>query len=139
MLSFGLVVDARLITPAVGGKEQSRDVVEFAIRGCTLGIARAVGLAAPSEIAFSASVLMLHVAFAPTPKPVEDVLLVKLHSNHHAVRHSFCANIVVLDVGDIAQRVTNFEVNLVGSVEHIVKYFADFRVDVGRLIAYLNE
>ena len=58
----------------------------------------AVGLAAPCEVSFALSALVLHVFLAPAPKTVEDVLLVQLNGNHHAVAHALGASIIVLDV-----------------------------------------
>ena len=102
VLRLGLVVDARVVAPTVGGKDERSDEIELAVAGGTVGIAGAVGLAAPGKIAFADAVLMLHVAFSPAPQTVEDILFAKLHGNHQAVRHSLGAGIVVLDVGDVA-------------------------------------
>jgi len=81
---------------------------------------------APGEVALEQAVLMLHVAFAPPPQTVEDVLLIHLHGNHHAIRHALGAGIVVLDVRDVAHGVAHLEVHLVGAVEHVVEHLLQF-------------
>ena len=102
-------------------------------------VARAVDLAAPGEVAFALSVLVLHITLAPAPQPVEDVFLAELYGNHHAVGHAFGAGVVVLHVGDIAHGVAHLEVYLVGATEHIVEHFLQFSVDVGLSVAHLGE
>ena len=82
---------------------------------------------------------MLHILLAPAPQPVEDVLLAKLHGDHQTVRHALGTGIVVLDVRDIAHRVANLEVNLIGTAEHIVEYLPEFGVDVGLRVAHLDK
>ena len=83
--------------------------------------------------------LVLHVLLAPAPQTVEDVFLVKLHSNHHAVRHTLGAGIVVLDVGNVAHRVAHLEVDLVRTTKHVVEHFLQLGFDLSRLIAHFNK
>ena len=66
---------------------------------------------------------MLHIPLAPAPQAVEDVLLAKLYGNHHAVRHTLCTGIVVLDVGDVTHGVSNFEIHFVGTSEDVIEHF----------------
>ena len=84
-LRLRLVVDARVVAPSVGCKDEGGDEIKLTVGCCTLGIACAVGLATPCEVALAVATLVLHVLAAPSPDAVEDVLLVQLHSNHKAV------------------------------------------------------
>ena len=138
-LSLSLVVNARIVTPAVGGEEERGDEVELAIAGGTIGIAGAVGSAAPCEITLAVARLVLHVFLAPAPQTVEDVLLVHLHGNHHTIRHTLGAGIVVLDIGDISHGVAHLEIDLVGSAEHIVKHFLELGIHILLGVAHLNK
>ena len=49
---FSQIVDACIVSPTVGGEDERRDVIELAIRGRTLCVARTVGLAAPCKVSF---------------------------------------------------------------------------------------
>ena len=92
------IVDFTAISPPVGCKDERSDVIEFTIRGWAVGIRRTVTLATPAEIALHRSILHLHIFLAPAPEAVEDVFSIKLHCNHHAVRHSLGAHIIILDI-----------------------------------------
>ena len=131
VLCFSFVVNARVVAPPVRGKDERRDEIQLAIAGSPLGITRSVRLTAPGEIALARAVLMLHVTLAPTPQAVEDVLLAKLHSNHHAIRHPFSTGIVVLDVGNVTHCVADFKIHFVGTSEDVVEYFLQLGVDFG--------
>ena len=102
VLRLGLVVDSRIVAPAIGSKNQRRDEIELTIGGRTVSIFGAVGLAAPGEIALAGSRLVLHVALGPSPKTVEDVLLAELYGDHQSVGHALGARIVVLDVRHVS-------------------------------------
>ena len=82
---------------------------------------------------------MLHIFLAPAPQAVEDVLLTKLHGNHHAVRHTLCTGIVVLDVGNVTHSIANFEIHFVGTSEDVVEYFLQLGVDIGLRVAHVNK
>ena len=139
MLGFGLVVDACVVAPLIGGEKQGGDEIEFAVGGGSLGIARAIGLATPSEVALADAVLVLHVFLAPAPQAVEDVFLAKLHGNHQPIRHALGAHVVVLDVGDVAHGVSHLEIHLVGTVEHVVEDFLQLLLHFIRTVAHLSE
>ena len=138
-LSLSLVVDARIVAPAVRGEEQRGDKVELAIAGSTIGIAGSVGPTAPCEIALATARLVLHVFLAPAPQTVEDVLLVHLHGNHQTIRHTLGAGIVVLDIRDISHGVAHLEIDLVGAAEHIVEHFLELGVHFLLGVAHLNK
>ena len=138
-LCLGLVVDARVVAPTVGGEEEGGDEIKFTVAGSTLCIAGAVGLTTPGEVAFADAVLVLHVFLAPSPQTVEDVLLTELYGNHQTIRHPLGAGIVVLHVRHIAHGVTHLEIDLVGTTEHIVEHFLQLGVDIGLAIAHLDQ
>ena len=96
-------------------------------------------LTTPGEIALAVTILMLHILLTPTPDTVEDILLTKLHSDHHAIRHTLCTGIFVLNIRYVAQGVAYLEVNLVGPTEHVVEYFLQFRINIGLLVTHLHE
>ena len=139
VLRLGLVVDAGMVAPAVGGEDEGGDEVQLAVASGTIGIAGTVGLAAPGKVTLAVTVLVLHVLLAPTPQAVEDILLTKLHGYHQTVGHSLGAGIVVLDVRDVAHRVAYLEVDLVGAAENVVEHFLQLGVDIGGLVAHLDE
>ena len=82
---------------------------------------------------------MLHETLAPSPQAVENIFLAELHSNHHAIRHPFGAGIVVLDVGNITHGIAHFEIDFVGTAEHIVEDFLQLGVDISLFVAHFNE
>ena len=123
MLGLCLVVDAGVVAPTVRGEEESGNEIEFAVAGCALGIAGAVGLTTPGKIALADAVLMLHVLLGPTPQTVEDVLLAELHGDHQTIRHTLGTGVLVLHIRDIAHGIAHLEIHLVGATEHIVEHF----------------
>ena len=82
---------------------------------------------------------MLHVAFCPAPEAVEDVFLVPLHGDHHAVRHALGAHVVVFDVRDVSHVVAHLEIHFVGPEEETVERRLQFGVDVSLCISHLGE
>ena len=138
-LGFGEVVDARVVAPAVGSKDERSDHIQLAVAGRPLSVVRAVGLTTPGVVTCHRPLVHEHVALGPTQQAVEDVLAVHLHGDHHAVGHALCAHVVVLQVGDVAQRVAHFEVDTVGTEEHFLEDVVDTAVDVFRGIAHLSE
>ena len=80
--SFGKVVDAGVVSPTVGGEDEGGYIVKFSVGGGALGVTGTVCLAAPGEVSFQRTVLMLHVLCAPSPKAVEDIFTVELDCNH---------------------------------------------------------
>ena len=138
-LCFCLVVNARLITPAIGGKNQCSNEVELSVAGGTVGITGAVSFATPGKITLAYAALVLHILTRPAPQTVKDILLSKLYGNHHAIRHTLSTGIMVLDIRNIAHGVSYFKVHFIGTTEYIVKNFLYFRVNVGRLIAHLYK
>ena len=139
MLGLGQVVDAGIVAPTVGCKDQGSDEIEFAIAGSTFGIMCAVGFTAPCEITLAIAALVLHVLLAPAPKTVEYILLTELHGNHHTIRHSLGTGIVVLHIRHIAHRIVYLEVDLVRTAENIVKNLMQLRLDLSFIIAQLNK
>ena len=139
VLCLGLVVNAGIVAPAVGGEDESGDEVELAVAGGTCSILRAVGLTTPGEIALSPTLLMLHVLLGPAPQTVEDVLLAKLHGDHQAIGHALGAGIVVLDVADVAHGVAHLEVDLVRTTEDIVEDLLQLGVNGSRSITHLHK
>ena len=101
-LSLFSVIDARVIAPSVGCEYERCDVIQFTVRGRTIRVSCSVSLAAPGKIALSRPILMLHIFLGPAPDAVKDVFPVKLHSDHHSVRHTLRAHIMILDVRDVA-------------------------------------
>ena len=79
---FGKVVDTGIISPTVGGEDEGGYIVKLSVGGGALGVTGTVRLAAPGEVPFQRTVLVLHVLCAPSPKAVEDVFTVELDSNH---------------------------------------------------------
>ena len=133
------IVDARIVAPTVGGEDKGGDEIEFTVAGSSLGIVGTVGLTTPGEVASIFAKLVLHVGLAPAPQTVEDVLLAKLYGNHHAVGHALGADIVVLDIGDVAHVVAYLEVDFVRAAEHIVEHLLELCVDIGLLVAHLDK
>ena len=138
-LGLSLVIDAGIVAPAVGGKEERCDEIQLTVAGGTWGVTGTVRPATPSEVALADAVLVLHIFLRPAPQTVEDVLLIKLHRHHQTIRHTLGTGIVVLDVRDIAHRVAYFEVDLVGATENIVEHFLQLRIDIGLFVAHLYE
>ena len=101
MLCLLQIVNASGIAPAVGGKKQRSDIVQLTVGCRTLGVACSVCTAAPCKVTLQRTVLMLHILLTPAPKPVKNILAVKLHGNHHAIRHALSAHIVVLHITPI--------------------------------------
>ena len=85
VLCLGLVVDAAIIAPLVGSEDQRSDEIQLSVGGSAWGVTGTVGLATPCEIALADAILVLHVFLCPSPQTVEDVFLVQLYGNHHAV------------------------------------------------------
>ena len=139
MLRFLQIVDACIISPSVGCKDERSYEIEFTIRCGSLRISRSISLAAPCEIALIRSFLMLHVFLAPSPETVEDVLLVKLHGSHHSIRHAFGSHIIVLYIADISHGIAHLEINLVLTVEYIIEHFVHLPVYISLLIAHLGK
>ena len=139
MLSFCLVVDARVVSPAVGSENQGCDEIEFTIARRSLAVTCSICLATPGEIAFQRSFLMLHVLAAPSPQTVENVLSVHLHCHHHAVGHALSAGIMVLDVGHISHGVAHFEIDFVGTEKHVIKHLLKLGIHSFRCVAEINE
>jgi len=79
---------------------------------------------------------MLHVFLAPSPEAVEDVLLIKLHGSHHSIRHAFGSHIIVLYIADISHGIAHFEINLILTIEYIIKHFVHLPVNISLLIAH---
>ena len=82
---------------------------------------------------------MLHILLAPAPQTIEDILLTKLHGDHHTIRHALCASIVVLHVRHIAHRVAHLEVDLVRPTKYIVEHFLQLGVYFILLVAHLHK
>ena len=139
ILRFLQIVDTCIIAPSVGCKDKRSYEIEFTIRCGSLRISRSISLTAPCEIALIRSFLMLHVSFAPSPEAVEDVLFAKLHGSHHSIRHAFGSHIIVLYITDISHGIAYFEINLVLTIEYIIKYFVHLPVNISLLIAHLGK
>ena len=89
VLRLGLVVDACVVTPAVGGEEEGGDEIEFAVAGSTLRIAGAVGLTTPGEVALADAVLVLHVFLGPSPQTADRTTYLRYgHRGSSRRRHS---------------------------------------------------
>jgi len=137
---LGIVVDPRVIAPAVGGEQQIGDEVEFPVRRGAFRIVLAgLRVDAPCKIGLPRPLLMLHVFGRPAPQAVEHVLLVQLHGHHHAVRQTFRAGVVVLEVGDVSHRVAHLEVDSVRAFEQIVVRLGQLGVDVLLFVSGLQE
>ena len=138
-LSLSLVVDARIITPAVGSKDEGGDEIQLTIAGSTWRITCTVGTATPCKIALTDAVLVLHILLSPAPQTVENIFLVELYGNHHAIRHTFGTRIMILDIRHIAHGVADLEIHLIRAEEHIVKNFLHLGIDFGLRIAHLHQ
>jgi len=138
-LGLSLVVDARVITPTIRGKDKGGDEIQLTVAGSTWRIAGTIGAAAPGKIALTDAVLVLHILLSPAPQTVEDIFPVELHGNHHAIRHTLGTRIMILDIGNIAHRVANLEIDLIRTEEHIVKHFLHLGIDFGLRIAHLHQ
>ena len=71
-----LIVDACIVAPAVGGKNQCCDKVQFTIGSGSIGIAGAISFTTPGKIAFTGTILMLHIFLTPSPETVEYIFFV---------------------------------------------------------------
>ena len=139
VLRLGLVVDARVVAPTVGGEDEGGDEVELAIAGSTIAVVCAVRLTTPGKIALAYATLVLHVFLAPAPQTVEDVFLAKLYGHHQTIRHALGTGVVVLDVADVTHGVADLEIYLVGSAEDVVEDFLQLSLYCGRLVAHFHE
>ena len=98
MLRLSFIINTCIISPAVRSKDERGDIIEFSVTGCSFCVMGAVRFATPSKVALTRSLLMLHILLAPTPQTVEDILFIHLYGNHHTIRHTLCASIVVFDI-----------------------------------------
>ena len=139
VLCLGQVVDLAVVAPAVGGEYQGGHEIQFAVGSRTLGLRCAVGCKAPPEITLHRAVLVLHILLGPSPYAVEDVLLVQLYGYHHAVGLAFGADVIVLDIGHIAERVAYLEIAAVRSEKHFLEHFLELLLNFGRGVAHFHE
>jgi hypothetical protein len=100
-----VVVDSRAVAPAVRGEIQRHHEILFAIGRGGFFVGRAVGLARPREVSERRMLRIadVHVALGPIPQRVEFFFPVELHCDHHAVRHAFGSDIVVVPIGQIGE------------------------------------
>ena len=99
----------------------------------------AIGLTTPSEIALAIAALVLHVFLTPSPQAVKDILLAKLHCNHHSVRHAFGSSILVLNVAYVTHRVAHLEVDFVRTTENLVEHLMQLGFYLSMMVAHLCE
>ena len=88
----------------------------------------------------------VHVGLDPVPNGVELGLLVQLHRDHHAVRHSLGAHVVIVPIGEIGKRAVGIFTHgkdnglLLGvAVEQLLESSVDFCRNFGLRVAGFRE
>ena len=100
LVCFGCIL---WITPFLGCEEERCDKIDLSIGGIALSDLCSIECALPAEVAIPWAVCRVcHVGLGPSPEFVEHLTLVELQTDHHAIRHTFSADIITAGIYDDA-------------------------------------
>ena len=104
------VVYARIVAPSSRSKHQCCSYVFVAVRSSVVILDAAVLVQLPCHVALVRSRLVHTVVLYKAPQLVKLCFLVQLNTDHHAVRHTLCAYIIVSCIEDVSLVAAQFVV-----------------------------
>ena len=82
---------------------------------------------------------MLHIFLTPAPYSVKNILSIKLHGNHHTIRHTLGTNIMILYISDVCHTVTYLKINFVWPIKDFIKYILQLVINLFVAISHFSE